>query len=300
MRGGGKRGGAPVAELLGGAPLSAAAGARVRFFDRQSGSANATARIVRTLAPERAGDPPLALLTDLAGVPRAGDPGMWDLTPGRIAPGGRLSSRACDDLVGAAAILAVLEILTRAGQRGATFGIFTRAEETGFVGCLGLVQSGALPPGTQVVGLECSPARAAARLGAGPVIRVGDAASVFDPELTRLLEDAAARLARADARFRFQRALMDGGRCESTAYNANGVRAGALCLALANYHNRGPRATIAAERVDWNDLEGLVALMLEAARGFGARRTYPLRQRLATLWRAGRARLARTAVGESR
>jgi endoglucanase len=172
--------------------------------------------------------------------------------------------------MGAAAILAMLDRLARDDHDASVIGIFTRAEETGFAGCIGLCQSGLLDPKTAIVGLECSPRRATARVGHGPVIRVGDRLSVFDPELTLALQSAAERLVQRAPSFRFQRALMDGGSCESTAYNAWGLRAGAMCLALGNYHNCGADGSIQPEFVDWNDFEGLVALMLESARGFGA------------------------------
>ena len=95
---------------------------------------------------------------------------------------------------------------------------------------------------------------------------------MFDPALTLELQAAAACVRVKHASFRFQRALMDGGSCESTAYNLWGVRAGAMCLALGNYHNCGSRrggVSIEPEFVDWNDFEGLIALMLQAARSFG-------------------------------
>ena len=79
--------------------------------------------------------------------------------------------------------------------------------------------------------------------------------------------------------------LMDGGSCESTAYNHYGVRAGAMCLALGNYHNCGPAQTIAPEYVDWNDFEGLVATMIECTRGFGAgAASGKMRTRLQRIW----------------
>ena len=91
--------------------------------------------------------------------------------------------------------------------------------------------------------------------------------SIFDPELTLALEDAAAAVAAGAPEFRWQRALMDGGSCESTVYNAFGVRAAGACLALGNYHNCGPKGSIAPEYVDWHDYEGLIALLAQTARG---------------------------------
>ncbi|MCY2959587.1 MAG: M20/M25/M40 family metallo-hydrolase [Planctomycetota bacterium] len=260
-----RRGRAPAATLHGGVPMTFLPGAELRFHDARSLRSVATARV----ATAAKGDDDLVYveLEDVRGVVEPGSFGVFDL-PGGVMRGTRLSARVCDDLLGAAAILVALAILAREGHPRPLAGIFTRAEETGFVGCIGLLESGVLGKQTSVVGLECSPRRATAKVGRGPVVRVGDRLSVFDPELTHGLQDAASRVKARAPQFAAQRALMDGGSCESTAYNAWGVPAGGACLALGNYHNCGPDGGIAAEFVDWNDLEGLVALLVEMARGF--------------------------------
>jgi endoglucanase len=97
------------------------------------------------------------------------------------------------------------------------------------------------------------------------VIRAGDKQSIFDPQLTLAVEEAARALELRVPAFRWQRALMDGGSCESTVYNHFGTRAAGVCLALGNYHNCGPDGRIAPEFVDWGDYEGLVALLRELA-----------------------------------
>ena len=290
----GVRGGRRRARFHGGVPARAMPGATVRFFDPHSGETCATARVGSV---SRARDGGLvAAFTRWSGSARRGALGMWDL-PAFELRGGRLQARVCDDLLGAAVTLALLDRLCAERHPQPVLGIFTRAEETGFVGCQGLLRSRALPSGTTVVGLECSPRRATARVGRGPVIRVGDAATIFEPSITHHLQEAAARLAQRASSFRFQRALMDGGRCESTAYNLWGVPAGGLCLALGNYHNvadSGPRkGRIAPELVAWSDLEGLLALMLETSRGWG--RGEPrarMKARLDAVWEAEKGRLA--------
>jgi endoglucanase len=222
-------------------------------------------------------------------------PGMWDLTPGAMR-GSRLHARVCDDLLGAVAILFVLDKLWRERSGAGLVGVFTRAEETGFVGCLGLVRTRALRRDTRVIGLECSPQRASARPGRGAVVRVGDAASVFDPELTHALQRSASELRAAVPGLAFQRALMDGGRCESTAYNAHGVRAGAACLALGNYHNCTPRGRLAPEWVEWADHESLAALLAAFALSWNTPAAHAqARASLEPLWTSGRAELARSA-----
>jgi hypothetical protein len=278
----GREHGTHRASFHGGVPLDRFPGAALRFFDTATREARATARV--RSAQREADGAVVAKLEDLAGEACPGLFGTWDLTPGELR-GGRLLSRACDDLVGAAAILCALELLAREGHPGRILGIFTRAEETGFVGCQSLLRSGALGSGICVVGLECSAARASARVGGGPVIRVGDAASVFDPAITHHLQEAAATLREEHEGFCFQRALMDGGRCESTAYNLWGVRAGGLCLALGNYHNCGEDGAIAPEIVDWDDCEGLLALLVACARSWGRTDAEArMRERLDRVW----------------
>ncbi len=262
-----RRGRAPGATLHGGVPVSFLPGSALRFHDARSLRSVATARI--GVAAKGDDDLVHVDLEDVRGTITADCFGVFDL-PGGVVRGSRLESRVCDDLLGAAAILMALAILAREGHARPLAGIFTRAEETGFIGCIGLLESGALGQATSVVGLECSPRRATAKVGRGPVVRVGDRLSVFDPALTHALQDAAARVKARAPEFVWQRALMDGGSCESTAYNAWGVPAGGACLALGNYHNQGPDGRIAPEFVDWNDLEGLVALLVETARGFDA------------------------------
>lgn len=253
------------ATFHGGVPARYFPGCSVRFFDAATRVACATAR-VRSVARDGERDL-VAELENVRGKPKRGSYGVFDLASG-VVRGTRIHARVCDDLFGAAAILATLDTLSREDHPRTVVGIFTRAEETGFIGCIGLLESRAISTELAVIGLECSPKRATAKVGHGPVIRIGDRVSVFDPGLTQEMHDAALRVREKNAAFRYQRALMDGGSCESTAYNAWGIRAGGMCLALGNYHNCGTDGSIQPEFVDWNDFEGLVAVMLEASRGF--------------------------------
>lgn len=285
----GQRSGAHVAHFHGGVPLKSMPGAAVRFFDASDGRTTALARVAEA-ARDGAGRV-VVQLADFRGRAARGAPGMWDLPAARLS-GRRLAARVCDDLLGAAAVLAVLDRARAESWARPVLGVLTRAEETGFVGCQALLRERALPAGSAVIGLECSPRRATARVGRGPVIRVGDAASVFDPALTHHLQECAAGLAERAPGFVFQRALMDGGRCESTAYNLWGVPAAGLCLALGGYHNvvdsGRARGSIGPEFVDWHDHEGLLALLLEAARRFGEAPAARMRARLDGIWAAER------------
>lgn len=185
---------------------------------------------------------------------------MWDL-PACMIRGGRIRSRACDDLIGCTAIVAMLRELEHTGAECAAWGLFTRAEEVGFVGAIELAKSGALPKSVTVVSLETSSVKGGpVKIGAGPIIRVGDRTSVFDSMATARLQAAA-----KSAGIVHQRALMQGGTCEATAYALYGYRTAAMCVALGNYHNCGPGDRIAPEYVSVADTLGMARLCAAAA-----------------------------------
>ena len=186
---------------------------------------------------------------------------MWDL-PAFALEDGRIYSRACDDLIGCAAIVALFQELAAADAEATVYGLFTRAEEVGFIGAIQLAKSKRVPQDVTIVSLECSSEKSpgAGRMGEGPIIRVGDKTSIFDDAATAALVKAA-----TDAKLPHQRALMSGGTCEATAYQLYGYRTAALCVALGNYHNCGPDTTIAPEFVAVDDVEGMIALMRAAA-----------------------------------
>ena len=193
-----------------------------------------------------------------------GDFAMWDLPPFEQRDG-KIYSRACDDLIGCAVIVATLEELSRTDAPGECYGLFTRAEEIGFAGAVEMARSGWLQAAdVTVISLETSAERPPARMGDGAIVRVGDKTSVFDPGVTAELLAAA-----AEAKLSVQRCLMSGGSCEATAFRLYGVRCGALCVALGNYHNLGPETRIEPEFVSCDDVHGLAALCVALAR-YGA------------------------------
>jgi putative aminopeptidase FrvX len=186
---------------------------------------------------------------------------MWDLTACEITDG-RIYSRACDDLIGCASIVATFQELERGGAEASVYGLFTRAEEVGFVGAIHLAKAGEIPRDVTVLSLECSSEKGGAcKMGDGAILRVGDRTSIFDSDAMGGL----AELAKA-AEIPVQRCLMSGGTCEATAYQLYGYRCGAMCVALGNYHNCGPEERIEAEFVSIDDVRGLVRLCVEAAR----------------------------------
>jgi endoglucanase len=184
---------------------------------------------------------------------------MWDLPEFRVE-GDLIHARACDDLIGCAVIVSMFMELEAAGAECSCLGLFTRAEEVGLVGAMKLGASGLLPEDITVVSLETSSERPPAKIGDGPILRVGDKSSIFDSGATATLWQIA-----ADARIPVQRCLMPGGTCEATAYQICGYRAAALCVALGNYHNCGPGNRIAEEFVSFSDVQGLVRLCTRIA-----------------------------------
>jgi len=182
---------------------------------------------------------------------------MWDL-PACEVEDGRIYSRACDDLINCATILALFHELERTQAEASVMGLFSRAEEVGFVGAIYLAKSGEVPHDVTIVSLECSSERSpgAGKMGEGVIVRVGDKTSIFSDAETRALTTLA-----TENKIPYQRCLMSGGTCEATAYQLYGYRAAALCVALGNYHNCGPDTKIEPEFVAMNDVEGMISLM---------------------------------------
>lgn len=188
-----------------------------------------------------------------------GDFGMWQLKPFEIREGW-VHARVCDDLVGCAAILAMFADLEKQEVEATVYGLFTRAEEVGFVGSIELAKRWPLPAGVRFVSLETSAPRGGAEQGKGPVIRVGDRTSVFDDAVTAELLDAAVA-----AKIPHQRALLDGGSCEATAMNLYGIPSAGISVLLGNYHNCPPAQGIAEEYVSLADVKALVRLITATA-----------------------------------
>ncbi|MCF6312084.1 MAG: M20/M25/M40 family metallo-hydrolase [Verrucomicrobiales bacterium] len=190
-------------------------------------------------------------------VKNFGEFAMWDLPAFEYdREEDRISGRVCDDLVGCAAIIALFYELEQRQVMGSCYGIFTRAEEVGFVGAVDLAKSGKFPQGACFVSLETSSPRGGVEMGKGPVVRVGDRMSVFDDEATAQL------LAAAEAsRLEVQRALLDGGACEATAMKLYGIRSAGISVLLGNYHNCDPSGKIDSEYVRLKDVKVMIDLI---------------------------------------
>lgn len=220
---------------------------------------------------------------------------VWDV-PDFAVKRGRIYARACDDLIGAAAILATLIELKKTRAPVHVIGVLSRAEEVGFHGALALAATGTLPHDSLVISLETSRELPGVKMGQGVILRVGDRASVFDSEATRFLGEVANELATGKS-FTFQRGLMGGGTCEATAYQEFGYRCAAVCIALGNYHNCGPGHRIRSEYVSVADACGMVDLLTQAAlRMCGYEELVKrLPDRLRRLLREAKPRLAKSA-----
>ena len=212
----------------------------------------------------------------------AGTLGMWNL-PDAAHRRGLFAARVCDDLAGLAAIICTLEELVTNKMPAHVVALCSRAEEVGFAGVLAACENGWIPMNAPVIGVETSKAFPTSPQGAGPIIRVGDKTGIFSAGLTHFLTQTAGRLEDDDAGFKYQRKLMDGGTCNSTAFAAYGYDAAGVCLALGNYHNMFDRAAIgrhapyrmpvakagpgiASETIDLGDFHGLVRLLVEATK----------------------------------
>ncbi len=244
-------------------------GARVEFFD------DSNRRSTATVSTYRADEKLAELSIGRSGaMPEIGAIGRWRFSPRSVGiSNGVLRAPACDDLAGVAASLAALDRVRRASASPDFRVLLTRAEELGFVGAIGACRHGTIPESAQVLSIETSRSFADSPIGGGPIVRVGDATSIFDHQLT----DAVVRLASA-SNIPHQRRLMAGGSCEATAFCAFGYRATGLCLALGNYHNMVDIEGVAAGRADARvapetislaDFDGLVRLIAAVATGLG-------------------------------
>ena len=201
----------------------------------------------------------------------AGDVLTWDVGAPRVV-GGRLRAPACDDLAGVAAALCAFDAIgshqTRPRQDVRL--LLTRAEEVGFLGAIAVAKARSVPKAARLITIENSKSFVDSPVGDGPIVRVGDRTSTFDPDLTYHLGCIAEKLARQDKSMRWQRRLMPGGTCEATAFGAYGLRAACLCLPLANYHNMNEATgRITAETISLADFHNLVRLLV----AFGVGRT---------------------------
>lgn len=184
--------------------------------------------------------------------------------------GKRLYARAADDLTGVFSIVSTAIDLFHADRSGAApfIGLLTRGEEVGFVGAIRHFELGWLAAARRPVvciSLEASRNLPGAVMGKGPIVRLGDRRTTFDPGALRVLSDLAEKLLPG----RHQRRVMDGGTCEATAATAWGFTTIGLTLPLGNYHNQGLDGGVdcpmpegpAPEFVHLEDVNGMLRLV---------------------------------------
>jgi endoglucanase len=209
----------------------------------------------------------------------------------RIA-GGQLHTYACDDLAAVVAALAAFDLIRRRRGLDHVGLLFTRAEEVGFIGAIAACQRRSVPADARLICLETSRSFADSPIGAGPIVRVGDRSSVFEPTLTNAVSALVQEHADANPGFRWQRKLMPGGTCEATTFSAYGYRSTCLCLPLGNYHNMedidevtaGKRpARTGPEFVSLDDFHGLVEMLVLCARRLDEAAPSSLRDRMERL-----------------
>lgn len=262
----------------GGSPLKRLAGSKVWIStDRGWGKAKASfgtavlskAKLSKTARPHMVSGEVKFKLSDLQPRPAATDiyggfafrKPVWQ--QGRV-----LYTKAADDLVGSFVIVTLaLRRLSRGRKDPNFLGLLTRAEEVGYVGCIGHFDLGWQKRATRklvCVSLETSRTLPGAVIGKGPVVRLGDRRTVFDPHALKIFRDVADKVLPG----KHQARVMDGGTCEGTVAVANGLSAVGISVPLGNYHNqsfqggpdsRGPDAP-APEFVHLDDIAGVLAL----------------------------------------
>lgn len=272
-------------EFRGGVDAAYFAGARVDIVSRLDGPTGTVSSY-----DEKDSTGVISFLSDVA----PGDIGMWRFANTRQKKG-LFRAPACDDLAGAAAALAALD-----RARGDTslrhFGVMlTRAEEVGLIGAIHAAKHQTIPRDARLLSIETSRELPNARIGDGPIIRIGDRSTIFDRDLSNLVSQSVAA-----AGIVHQRKLMDGGGCEATAFGAYGYQATGLCLALGNWHNRGNLSDVESgdetaavpmlEEISLADFHGLVDVLLVAATGVDA--DHLVMDQLDTLYESNKTYLA--------
>lgn len=249
---------------LGGAPYKKLKNSTVRVHDPKNLSWSARGKIVEVGEYNpRHGTEIKILLDRKEKIPRNAY-GAFDY-PGFKRQGNRIITRAADDLAGCVIQLCAL-MDTYHHFPGRAVAVFTRAEEIGYVGCLAAIKNKSLPH-VPFVSLEASKELEGARIGRGPVLRLGDYESLFDTSLSQALLKEARKLQK-NKHFQFQRRIMDGGTCEATALNVLGFRASGISVPLGNYHNQRPDGKPGPEIISLSDVENARLLCSQLIQNF--------------------------------
>jgi endoglucanase len=246
-------------------------GSPVRFSTSPNASRLGTVRRIAEIGRQAGGKRVRRVAVEIAGEIPPGTPGTWDVPAYRLQ-GRTIHAARIDDIAGLAAALAAIDLLTQHEVPHRAAILVTRAEEAGLIGASAAAFGHLLPKDAAIVSIECSLSQVDSPQGAGPIVRVGDRTSLFDPDLGDWLSGTAKEIALDDKTFAWQRKLMPGGTCEASVFRAAGYRTTGLCVPLRNYHNRNTeRRRIEAETIDREDWLGLVRLIAGAACTWPAR-----------------------------
>jgi len=201
-----------------------------------------------------------------------GNFGQWDVTQYKHQ-GQLIVTRAADDLISVVSMLALIKELKKENIRHEVWFIFSRAEETGFVGSIAMMDKKTIPEDLPLISLETSKQLLpGGEQGKGPVIRLGDWMTAYSSDLLLYMDTTARKYQAENKKFGFQRRVMDGGTCEASLFVANGYTAAGIAFPLGNYHNMGDepdekgKPALRAETVHMRDLQDGVTLMLEICR----------------------------------
>ena len=270
-------------EFRGGVNDAYFVGAKVEVFDNDD---NGYIGTIQSLEPKA--KPFKRVIVKLkkgvAGILLKDDIARWKFDP-PVVKNGLLHAPACDDLAGVAAALCALDKIKRLPALGHVGILLTRAEEIGFVGTIAAAKNRSVPKTSRLLCLETSRSFPESPIGGGPILRVGDKTSVFGPDIT----NAVSEIMNAQKKLTWQRKLMPGGTCESTAFCEYGYLSTCLCLALGNYHNmkdidgvlqKNKPAKVAPEFISVNDFHGLVEMLKIICRELDKPRKASLRKGL--------------------
>ncbi len=272
-------------EFRGGVNNAYFVGANVEVFDNDDNGYIGTIQSLNTKAKpfKRV---IVKLNKGVAGILLKDDIARWKFNP-PIVKNGLLHAPACDDLAGVAAALCALDKIKKLPALGHVGVLLTRAEEIGFVGAIAAAKNKSVPKTSRLLCLETSRSFPESPIGGGPILRVGDKTSVFGPDIT----NAVSEIMNAQKKLTWQRKLMPGGTCESTAFCEYGYLSTCLCLALGNYHNmkdidgvlqKNKPAKVAPEFISVNDFHGLTEMLKIICRDLDKPRKASLRKSLET------------------
>lgn len=211
-----------------------------------------------------------------------GDFGYYDVTPVKVK-GDTLYTKAADNLASCGILLDLLKKLKKEKAEADVRVVFSRAEEVGFIGCIQLIEKKRLPKNVPIIVMECSSAKGGkVDIGGGPVVRVGDKQSGFVPAVDAWLSSVAEGLLKKDKKFKYQRALLAGGRCEASAYMLTDHVVGGLAFPLGNYHNMGDKGA-APEFISVSDVDNMFKLITALVKADRYKKALPSKK--AELWK---------------